>query len=79
MTKSNVEKRPVKGKKWGPNSRTTGKKLRWSGVYFPEDLIDRLDNYADDYNTTRSMVIRTATEIGMRFLERKEKEKQNGR
>lgn len=38
----------------------------------------RIDAFADEHNTTRAEIQRTAMEIGMRYLERKSKEKKDG-
>lgn len=75
MTKLNDERRQVKGIKFGPNSNPIKIAQR---VYLPPDLAMRIDAFADEHNTTRAEIQRTAMEIGMRYLERKSKEKKDG-
>lgn len=75
--KLNGEKRTNRGKKLGPNRKEYDEPMVDLHMNIESSLRDRADFYADRHGTTRSNVIRTATEIGMRFLERKEQEKVN--
>lgn len=70
MSVLSIGPRSTKNRRRGPNRRTTGENLVWTSVHLPDGLLARLEQYADDHGVTRSTIQRTATEIGMRALER---------